>query len=171
MSNNTRPKPMKTMESSTQSPLRRVARDGWNGCGYTHTELLDYFGEEGEEMWQRAAVTWQYRAPAPLSRPRDQSGPPSSSSFDSPYGQHYRSLDLGLDQRRRQKDAPASSLRMCVVTSTHSSRPAPFRFLMRTTTHPSSSPSAASCEKTPLSFLSCPCVCPEPVLVKWLLMA
>ena len=57
-------------------------------------------------MWQRAAVTWQYRAPAPLSRLRDQSSPPSS--FDSPYGQHYRSLDLGLDQRRRQKDADCS---------------------------------------------------------------
>lgn len=53
---------MKTMDSSIQSPLRRVAGDGWNGCGYTHTEFLDYFGEEGEEMWQRAAVTWQYRA-------------------------------------------------------------------------------------------------------------
>ena len=60
-------------------------------------------------MWQQAVVTWKYRAPPPLSRTRDQSGPPSSSSsFERPYGRHYRSLDLGMDQRRRQQDAVCS---------------------------------------------------------------
>jgi hypothetical protein len=112
MSRNTRPKLMQTMDNSVQSPLRRVAGDGWNGCGYTHAEFIDYFGEKGEEMWQQAVVTWQYRQPPPLSWTRDQSGPPpppssssSSSSFDRPYGPHFRSLDLGMDRRRRQKDA------------------------------------------------------------------